>query len=314
MRDRTTYIGGTDVSAIFGKNKWKTAFTVWREKIGEGEETPDNPSMEWGRRSEQMIAEKFCEDHDLLIDMTKPQDLVHPQFQFIGGTVDRWLVDSTGKTFGLEIKTAHSRTDWTDNEVPLHYWMQCQWYCGIAKALGYDVDGWYLAVLFDGRDYVEYWIPFDDIWFDGAVRDIATWWVAHVINKDPVDVDGSDAAKAYQTERFAVTEKQAILPSSMISAADRTLLAEYLTMKRNMELQETTLDILETQIMGIIGTNKGVALDNGATVTWVRSKPTESVKWKDVAKAAQVPDDIIKQHTTVGAGRSYLKVAGLEQE
>ena len=314
MRDRTKFIGGTDVSAILGANKWRTEFTVWQEKCGNGTPIPENAPMEWGIRSEPMIAAKYCEMHDLMIATDVAQELLHPKYLCIGGTVDRWLVDSTGKLYGLEIKTAQSDADWTATEVPMHYWMQCQWYNGIAKACGYDVDEWHLAVLFRGVEYREYTIPFDAQWFDETLGYCIGWWSTHVVDGSPVSLDGSDAARAFQRQKFEAKESALVLASDTLPMVDRDLITHYLHLKKQTIMNDITLSTMETQIMGIIGENKGVSDASGATITWVRSKPSKSIAWSEVAKAANASEELIGKFTKEKAGSSYLKISGLEQE
>ena len=33
--ERREYIGGSDIAAVMGMNRWKTSLTLWLEKIGE---------------------------------------------------------------------------------------------------------------------------------------------------------------------------------------------------------------------------------------------------------------------------------------
>lgn len=61
-------IGGSDVAAILGLSKWHSPLDVYRDKIGEGADQPDSPAMEWGRRLEPVIREKYAEATGLAVE------------------------------------------------------------------------------------------------------------------------------------------------------------------------------------------------------------------------------------------------------
>lgn len=320
MRDRTTFIGGTDISALFGQNPWKTAFAVWHEKTGQAEPIPDNTSMEWGRLLEPVIAAKFVAQHPEFALYTQCQELTHPQHPMIGGTVDAWLIEAKNATdmqylkAGLEIKTAQSDARWVDDEPPAHYWMQCQWYCGIARAMGCDVDTWHVAVLFHGNDYREYTIPFDEVFFNDAMTYAVGWWDKHVIGGEPVEIDGSEAARQYQTERFKDGRTNTMIVADTLPTTDQEVINAYLALKKKMVTDELDLAVLEAQVMQIVGTNRGITHPSGVKITWVRSEPSISTAWAEVAKELNASEALIQKHSKVRKGRSYLKPSGTTEE
>ena len=208
---------------------------------------------------------------------------------------------------GLEIKTAQSAKDWEDDSenIPVHYWMQCQWYCGLMRLLGHPIDTWYLAVLIHGAQYKEYAIKFDQGFFDGAVERAVEFWHDHVLTMEAPEVDGSDSAKDYLAKKHANADKEQMIVPTI---ADTELIQEFFAIKDTIAAHELIKDTLEQKIMSIIGDKKGAALPDGRKLNWVRTAPTESVSYKEVVKAANVSPEIIKQFTKMGSGKSYLKI------
>ena len=62
---RKNGIGGSDVASIMGINKYSSPLSVWLIKTGR-EPSPDlsgNQAAEWGNRLEDVVADKFAEEH-----------------------------------------------------------------------------------------------------------------------------------------------------------------------------------------------------------------------------------------------------------
>lgn len=59
--ERREYIGGSDIAAVMGMNRWKTSLTLWLEKIGEIDlnDNSNNEAKELGRELEGFIAKSF---------------------------------------------------------------------------------------------------------------------------------------------------------------------------------------------------------------------------------------------------------------
>ena len=103
LKERKTYIGGSDVSALCGLNKYKTAMGIYLEKTSaDAEETEVTEAMEWGTRLEDAIADAYSTRTGFTIE-TQPHVIRHPEHSFIAANIDRWV---DGKKHILECKTA----------------------------------------------------------------------------------------------------------------------------------------------------------------------------------------------------------------
>ena len=124
LRYRKQGITGTDAGAICGMNPYKSAFSVYQDKISDEIEEYDNEAMRQGRDMEEYVAARFEEETGLKVRRANAiyQNEEHP---FLLADFDRLIV---GQKAGLECKTVspYSADKWSDEDIPIHYQMQCQ--------------------------------------------------------------------------------------------------------------------------------------------------------------------------------------------
>ena len=190
---RSQGIGGSLVGTIAGLNKWESAYTAWAKYTGKiSSEIPDNSAMEWGRRLEAVVLDKFADDHpelEVFRDVGTWQNIERP-YQI--ANPDGIVCDEHGNLAVIEIKTARFPDEW-DNGVPLYYLTQVQWYLsclGIQRA--------YVAVLIGGSDYREFEIESDNFQQWADIK-LVEQFLAAVETDTAPDWDGSEST--YQTVR-----------------------------------------------------------------------------------------------------------------
>ncbi len=190
-------IGGTDISAIFGMNKFKSPMRLWQEKAGliVDDFQEDTWRMYFGRKMEPIIADWFTEFTHKKVRRTGIW--CDSNCDYYLATPDRLVV---GEDAGLEIKTAdvHVAKDWADGGWPEQYWMQCQWYMGVM-----DVSTWYLVALIGGNDPVLRAIQRDEAAIKNMRRTADVFWEC-VQNQhfDERFLDGSDSTKQALTQMY----------------------------------------------------------------------------------------------------------------
>ncbi|WP_427180033.1 YqaJ viral recombinase family protein [Paenibacillus sp. TC-CSREp1] len=79
LQYRCLGIGGSDIAAICGLSKWRTSMHVYLEKLGEAPDEVKNEAAEWGTRLEQLIAEKFSQEHPDWAILEKKVMYCHPE-------------------------------------------------------------------------------------------------------------------------------------------------------------------------------------------------------------------------------------------
>lgn len=130
--ERAKGLGGSDCSAIIGKNPYKTNIQLWEEKTGKRK--PENISNKacviYGNKAEAPIRELFALEHPQYEVFYKSYDLrIHPDYEFLRASLDGDLTEiETGRKGILEIKTTNilqsmQKEKW-DGKIPDNYFCQ----------------------------------------------------------------------------------------------------------------------------------------------------------------------------------------------
>lgn len=150
-------IGGSEVGAILGANKYTSRHQLWEKKMGIAEPFPGNLATKIGHLLENTVAEEYAArtGNTVEIDETHYQSETDP---WLVGNIDRKITFSDGSIGVLECKTASMPTDdWgdgnlygvnhevlsCDSQVPDSYYFQCFHYMNLLKCNQVD-----LCVLF----------------------------------------------------------------------------------------------------------------------------------------------------------------------
>jgi putative phage-type endonuclease len=254
-------IGGSMVGTIAGLNKWESAVTAFYKFTGQIDDSiPDSPAMEWGRRLEATVIDKFEDEHPELVVHRDVGTWVHNERPYQLANPDA-LLERDGELGVLEIKTARYSDDWVDEQgewrVPPYYLTQVQWYL---STLGLK---WaYVAVLFSGSDYKEFEVranPFQQQIDISLVEN----FLSLIEKNTPPAWDG--AANTYETARRLHPE----IDSSEVELGQ--LGADYL--QAAIEAQEATerLTKLKSEVVAEMKTAK-VGLIGGVPHFWRRSR------------------------------------------
>jgi len=152
--ERRNFIGGSEAAAAIGLDKYRPAFDVWQEKIGEAPPFEGNEATLWGKLLEPIIRQQYAERTGNVVRL--PEETIrHPSLSFMGCHPDGVIGDSKiyeGKCsrFGDEFGEEGS------DEVPERYLIQCQHNMFV---LGADLTD--LAVLVGGNELRIYHIRAD---------------------------------------------------------------------------------------------------------------------------------------------------------
>lgn len=148
LKNRASMIGGSDASAVLGMNPYKSNLDVWREKTGQvvPEDISHKPYVQYGIQAEQYLTAMFALDFPKyqVTANTDYRVYRHPQFTFLGATLDAELLEMETRRKGiLEVKTTEilnsmHREKW-DDKIPNNYYIQVLHYL--------LVTGWGFAVL-----------------------------------------------------------------------------------------------------------------------------------------------------------------------
>jgi putative phage-type endonuclease len=126
---RSKGIGGSDVAALCGLSKYKTAYQLYLEKRGEiAGDDQDSEILRFGRRLEKPIADEFAFRTGRKI-WRQRRTLRVPKYKFLLANIDRWQ-ERDGIRGVYEGKNANwlQRKLWLEGGVPEAYYLQLQHY------------------------------------------------------------------------------------------------------------------------------------------------------------------------------------------
>ena len=261
LKERQCGIGGSDVGAILGVSKYKTAFEVYLEKtepiteVGEQSE-----SAYFGDIFEDVVAKEFEKRTGKKVRRDR-KHYKHKEYHFMVANIDRRVV---GENAILECKTANQflANDWEGEEIPASYLLQVQHYLFVTEAeLGY------IAVLIGGQKFIWKQVQRDEELIEMIIEAENEFWKM-VEDKTPPPLDGSSAAEKYLLEKYSNAEVGKI----------EELGLEYKDKIKNLFELKYQKDLLDTQIKEIENQIKFELKD--AEIGFV---PGYSVSWKNVS-------------------------------
>lgn len=271
--ERAKGIGGSDIAAVVGLSPWKSAFALWHEKKGNIPAGDIDPELAyWGNTLEDVIAERFSQDHDEFIvspggshvgndswERSNPDRLLYPD------SPDDMFPGNTPEAV-LEIKTARFPDGWGksgSDEIPLQYRCQVTWYMHV---LGVNVA--HVAVLIGGSDYREYRIERDASDEVALTTAAAAFW-SSVLNDDEPPLDVSDST--YQTVRKLHDD----IDEDRVEEIPANLVAAFHTTKQDLDHATEQHRLAKTQVLAAMETAR-TATCHGLTV--FRRQPTRGGK------------------------------------
>lgn len=297
---RKNGIGGSDVASIMGLNKYSSPLNVWLVKTGR-EESPDlsdNQAVEWGNRLEDVVADKFADEHPELQVRRRNATMVSIKRPWAFANIDRWVTDGKGNVGILEVKTVGMRraADW-DNGVPLYYLTQVMHYMSVT---GYQY-AW-VAVLIGGQEFREYYIERDEQDIQAINDAVDTFW------RDFVETDTAPALIGNDPEANALLSQHSDPSTEFIAMLDEdvSMLDELQEIKDQMDDLKHRKTLIENQIKDLIGDNKGIETET-KRITWVRSTRSSFDKKAFDAAHPGITNDYMKTSVTNGGIRISVK-------
>ncbi len=222
LRNRTRGIGGSDVGAICGVNKWSSARLIYLKKTGQYQDSEDEFSdaalerMHFGHMLEPIVADEYTRRTGNKV-VVSPATLTHKEYPWAIANVDRLIVNDEGIPYGiLECKTAGEFMDdaWSEGDIPISYLYQLNWYLWVT-GLKYGV----IACLVGGNKFYHYEVwRNDQLLLEDIVPTVDKFWNYHVKELVEPDLTGTDADTEY-----VANENAEVIKGSEITMDDDVL-------------------------------------------------------------------------------------------
>lgn len=161
LKNRFNGIGGSEISAVVGRNPYLDNVTLWEYKTGK--ETPedisDKPYVKYGTNAEYHLRELFKLDYpQYKVDYTENNSFKNDKYPWALASCDGWLTDEKGRLGILEIKTTEilqsmQKEKW-NKQIPMNYYCQVLFYMAVLEA-DFAVLKAQLKTEFDGQIYLQ---------------------------------------------------------------------------------------------------------------------------------------------------------------
>lgn len=182
LKQRTIGIGGSEIAALLGENKWTSPRQIWLSKMGMFDDTelaPQSESARWGNLLETIVATEWGNRTGRKW-IHLPVVLQDDEFPYLLANIDGFTLSDDGKTITgiLEIKTTseYNRQVWEEGPLPYNYICQVTWYCGITRLQSIE-----LVCLVGGQRLYEHTLPFDKELFDKEKEAAKIFWEEYVL-------------------------------------------------------------------------------------------------------------------------------------
>ncbi|KGN00336.1 hypothetical protein ADU90_13225 [Clostridium botulinum] len=271
LQERQKGIGGSDVGAILGINKWKTPFEVYLEKTEPITEVKEqSEAAYWGDQFEEVVAKEFERRTGKKVRRDR-RHFKHKKYPFMVANIDRRVV---GESAVLECKTANQflAKEWKDEEIPASYLVQVQHYLEVTGA-----EKGYIAVLIGGQKFIWKEVERDEELIRMIINTEKEFWKL-VENKKPPALDGSSAAEKWVNEKFKIANEGEIVE---LDSSYKNKLHEYFELKKREKEFKEEINQLENQLKNDMG-NAELAHVPGFDISWkqIKSSRVDSKKLK----------------------------------
>ncbi len=307
-------LGGSDVGAAAGENKYRSRLRLYHEL--RGEILPPNldtvQSVKDGARCEEIVAEYFEKRTGKKVHKVNAV-LTSDDAPHLFASIDRKV---EGEDAGLECKTANARNEdaFLGGRLPDSYVRQVKTYM---KVTGYP--RWYAYVWVMGKREVCYlFTTLDDEkpeWCDALVRvneaeldeceEIAASFFSDYVDAavEPPYDGGEDERDLVKEMNPEATDNGPLVLSG-VTEAD---LANLDAWKQAVAETEGRIAAVEDRIKAELG-RFAEGWVGSRKVTWRNNRPSRRVDWKAVAEAVEPPPSVVARFTTIAPGARVLRI------
>lgn len=273
---RAKSLGGSDMGAVLGLSKYRSAVDVWMEKTGKEVGVRDSLPLRFGQFAEAFVATEYALATGLSL-VTHDAAVIHPEYDYMHGHIDRFVVNGDLPLIGddghitasriLECKTANpfAQSDWGEvgsDQVPLSYLVQCVWYMMLTNTDQTD-----LAVLFGNTDFRIYEITRDLELEQMVLERAKSFWEKHVLTDIPPP---ATSESDYKT----LFGKSSISKSVEAAAETCELIKKLKSLNEQVEHYEAEISQIKQSIMGQMQDAEVLTYHGQTLATWKVPKPS----------------------------------------
>lgn len=299
VAERDHGIGASEAAMALGISPYGGPGDLQARKLGGGDPESPSWSMRLGQLFESAIAEAAAEKRGWKL-AGYHRTIWHPNGVMFA-TPDYRI---TGEAAGLEIKKSERSEDWGDDGdpmgVPAHVQVQVQHQMAC-------IPGWHrvwVAVLLFGRDLRLYPVDRNGGQITLLETALPIWWQRHVIDREPVELDGSPGASR---------ALRALYPHPTddprpATAEEELLALEYLGTKAQEKAAKERAELLNQRLVLSIA---GAAAIAGTGWKATYGEQRGRIDWKAAAEAAGMTEVTAEEYRAEPS--RVLRVTGTKE-
>lgn len=308
LAERRKSVGGSEIGAIMGLNKYQSTVSVWANKLGIVPDTEPNEAMIQGTDLEEYVAERFTRLTGKKVRRCN-YIIRNDNYPHLHANVDRLLV---GEDAGLECKTASalSISKFKGGDFPTSYYAQCVAYMAVT-----ELPVWYLAVVvlgkefkvfkmvWDGQDcenpdWCESVTVIDDAEFSAIRSAVADFW-QHVEDETMPEIDGSKATADTLESVYSQPDPVPDLPADLDDMSDKV--RSLLELKAEKSRIEENIRLFENEIKARMEVAETAYCDD-VKITW---KPQERITFDYKKFAKDHPSLDLSKYVKISKNRVF---------
>lgn len=285
-KHRNKIIGGSDVAAILGLNRYKTAYEVWEEKKHSIKTFDGNAATEWGKKLEPVIIAHFEQINNVKV-FDNNERYISKEYDFLGCHPDG-ICTINNENVLIEVKTVSTDAfKFWGNELPLEYYCQVQHnlnVLGLTKAK-------FIYLVLDSRYYGEIEISYDKEYAESVQKFLVKWWNEYIIGDNTPIKTVTD----YEKENPEV---------KMVEADEETAKkhTELIELKAKIKELETQKEAIEDFLKLKIGDATDLMYGLNTIATW---RPQTKVTVDTKKLKEELPETFLK-YATEKTSRTFL--------
>ncbi len=292
---RAKSLGGSDIGAVLGLSKYRSTVDVWMEKTGKEVGIKDSLPLRFGQFAESFVASEYALATGLSLAIYEAT-VIHPEYPYMHGHIDRFVLDGSAPLIGedgciaasriLECKTANpfAQSDWGDpgsDQVPLSYLVQCVWYMMLT-----GIDRTDLAVLFGNADFRIYEITRDLELEQMVLERAVSFWENHVLADIP-------PAATSESDYKTLFGKSTVSKSVEAPAETCELIKKLQSLNEQIDSYEQEISSIKQSIMGQMQDAEVLTFHGQILATWKAPKPSLRL---DAKKLSEEHPDLVHQY------------------
>ena len=321
LKARRSGIGGSDVAAILGLSRYKSALDIYNDKIST-EEPKDQQSQSayFGTILEDVVAKEFSKRTGLKVQRVNTmlrsgvgdwmianidRAVVNPEIAGRVSVYDEQRQAETGRMIStnwiLECKTANQflADQWgesqedeivnsavvTEHKIPIYYETQVQWYMAVTGC-----DTCFVAVLLGGQDFRIYVVRRDEDVIKALIEHCSEFWHEHVLKGIPPKAQNmEDVQKLFPQDNGDMVE------ATNEQAAD---IGELRTLAERIKELTEQQTVVKSRLIASLGANTGLMIGGEKACTYKSQKSVRFDSTRFKKEQPEVYQDYVKSTET----------------